>query len=287
MSGAIIAQGKEHAVTDPAVAPQTRIVRRHTPLVRICHWINALAFVLLAMSGMQIFNAHPALNFGQRTDFDHPAFELRAIEQDGKIVRGETALFGVAFTTTGALGASKGADGSLEAHGFPQLVTLPAIQDLATGRRWHFFFAWILLFNGLVYVGNLFARRRWGEFVPSLADLRALPHTFIEHVKLRFPHGEEALRYNVLQKLAYLSVIVAFPVLILAGLTMSPGVDAALPWLQDVFGGRQSARAIHFILAAYLVFFLIVHLAMVVLSGPINNLRGMITGRYKIVEERT
>ena len=274
-------------MTDLAVPPKTRLVRRHTPLVRLCHWINALAFVLLAMSGMQIFNAHPALNFGQRTDFDRPGFALRALEQDGKVVKGEAALLGVAFTTTGVLGASKGLDGALEARGFPQPATLPSIQDLATGRRWHFFFAWVLLFNGLVYVGNLFARRRWGEFVPSLADLRSLPHTVVEHVKLKFPHGEEALHYNVLQKLAYLSVIVAFPVLILAGLTMSPGVDAAFPWLQDLFGGRQSARAVHFILAAYLVFFLLVHLVMVVLSGPINNLRGMITGRYKIVEDRT
>ena len=273
-------------MSDTSTQPPTRLVRRHTPLVRICHWINAVAFVLLAMSGMQIFNAHPALNFGQRTDFDHPGFQLRAIQQDGKIVKGETSLLGVSFNTTGVLGASKGADGALEANGFPHLVTMPAVQDLATGRRWHFFFAWILLFNGLVYVGNLFARRRWGEFVPSRADLRSLPHIFVEHVKLRFPHGEAALRYNVLQKLAYLSVIVAFPVLILAGLTMSPGVDAAFPWLQDLFGGRQSARSIHFILAAYLVFFLVVHLAMVALSGPINNLRGMITGRYKIVEDR-
>jgi len=274
-------------VTHLAVPPRTRLVRRHAPLVRICHWINAFAFVLLAMSGMQIFNAHPALNFGQRTDFDHPGFALRALEQDGKIVKGEVALLGASFTTTGVLGASRGADGALEAIGFPHLVTLPSIQDLATGRRWHFFFAWILLVNGLVYVGDLLRRRRWGEFVPSLADLRSLPHTVVEHLKLKFPHGEEALHYNVLQKLAYFSVIVAFPVLILAGLTMSPGVDAAFPWLQDLFGGRQSARAIHFIMAAYLVFFLVVHLAMVVLSGPFNNLRGMITGRYKIVEDRT
>ncbi len=263
-----------------------RLVKRHTPLVRICHWINAAAFVLLAMSGMQIFNAHPALNFGQKSDFDRPGFALGALQDGGKIVKGQTEILGIAFNTTGALGASSGADGALEARGFPRWATMPTIQDLATGRRWHFFFAWILTLNGLVYVGNLAWRRRWGEFVPTVADLRSLPHTFIEHVKLKFPHGEEALHYNVLQKLAYLSVIVAFPVLILAGLTMSPGMDAAFPWLLDLFGGRQSARAVHFILAAFLVGFLLVHLAMVALSGPINNLRGMITGRYRIVEDK-
>ena len=265
--------------------PSTRLVKRHSALVRVCHWINAIAFVFLAMSGMQIFNADPALNFGKRTDFDHPFFQMRALESNEKIVRGETVIFGVPFNTTGVLGASRGDSGQLEDHGFPPWVTIPSVQDLATGRRWHFFFAWILFFNGLVYVANLVWGRRLSEFVPTLADLRALPHTVIEHVKLKFPHGEEALHYNVLQKLAYLSVIIAFPILILAGLTMSPGVDSAFPFLQDLFGGRQSARSVHFLLAAYLVFFLLVHLIMVVLSGPLNNLRGMITGRYKIVED--
>ena len=103
---------------------------------------------------------------------------------------------------------------------------------------------------------------------PSLADLRAIPHAVVEHLQLRFPTGDEALRYNVLQKLAYLSVVIAFPILILAGLTMSPAVNAAFPWLLTLFHGRQAARAVHFLLAAYLVLFLIVHLVMVVLSGP-------------------
>ena len=266
------------------IIPQkSKWVRRHSGLVRVCHWVNALAFCFLVMSGLQIFNAHPELNFGLKTNFDHPGFALRANESGGDI-KGETVVLGRVFDTTGWLGASQGADGTLEPHGFPGWATLPSIQDLATGRRWHFFFAWILVLNGLVYAIHWLLRRRWGEFVPNRADWRALPHTFVEHIKLKFPHGVEALRYNVLQKLAYLSVLIAFPILILAGLTMSPGMDAGFPWLLVLFGGRQSARSIHFILAAYLVFFLLVHLVMVVLSGPINNLRGMITGRYRITE---
>ena len=267
-------------------AKSMRVVDRHSALVRICHWINALAFVFLLLSGLQIFNADPALNFGIRTDFDTPPFALRALAQDDKVVKGETVILGHAFDTTGVLGASRDETGQLVPLGFPSFVTLPSIQDLATGRRWHFFFAWVLVLNGLVYFLNLFYRRRWSEFTPSLADWRSLPRSIMDHVRLRFAHGEEALHYNVLQKLAYLSVIVAFPVLILAGLTMSPGVDAACPWLLDLFGGRQSARAVHFLLATYLVAFLIVHLIMVVLSGPINNLRGMITGRYAIKGEK-
>jgi thiosulfate reductase cytochrome b subunit len=108
----------------------------------------------------------------------------------------------------------------------------------------------------------------------------------VTHARLRFPKGEEARRYNVLQKLAYLAVaLVLLPLMVATGLTMSPGIDAAWPWLLDLFGGRQSARSIHFICASLIVLFVIVHLVMVVASGLFNNLRSMITGRYAIETE--
>jgi thiosulfate reductase cytochrome b subunit len=102
-------------------------------------------------------------------------------------------------------------------------------------------------------------------------------------MRLRFPTGAEALRYNVLQKGSYIFVIfIALPLMILTGLTMSPGWDAGAPWLLDLFGGRQSARSIHFICAWTLVAFFLVHMVMVVLAGPVNEVRSMITGRYRL-----
>jgi len=90
-----------------------------------------------------------------------------------------------------------------------------------------------------------------------------------------------------LQKASYIGVIfVALPLVILTGLTMSPGMNAAWPWLVDVFGGRQSARSIHFIAAFVLVGFVVVHLLMVVLAGPLNEVRSMITGRYRVPAAR-
>jgi thiosulfate reductase cytochrome b subunit len=261
------------------------VIVRHSPLVRICHWINALCFFVLLMSGLQIFNANPALTWGHTTSFDRPFLSLSATENDnGEPTAGVTTIFGHAFNTTGLLGASYGDDGQLEEHGFPSWATLPGEQDLAMGRRWHFFFAWILVLNGLVYVVNLFAAGHLRDLVLTFADLGAIPRAIWDHVRLRFPEGDEALRYNVLQKLAYLSVVLAFPLLIVAGLTMSPAMDSAFPWLTSLLGGRQAARALHFLLATYLTLFLVVHLVMVVLSGPINNLRSMITGRYRIKE---
>jgi thiosulfate reductase cytochrome b subunit len=231
-----------------ALRPAPRVIKRHSALTRICHWINAVAFIALLMSGLQIFNAHPTLNFGQTTDFQHPLL-------------------------------------SLEPNGFPAWATLPQAQDLAVGRRWHFFFAWLLVINGALYFGELFLRRHIRDFLVDGRELREIPRAIVDHARLRFPKGDAALHYNVLQKLAYLAAIAAFPALILAGLTMSPGMDSAFPWLLDLFGGRQSARAIHFLLAIFLVAFLLVHLAMVALSGPINNVASMITGRYRIEED--
>jgi hypothetical protein len=106
-----------------------------------------------------------------------------------------------------------------------------------------------------------------------------------EYLLLRFPRGEEARSYNVLQKLAYFGLIgIVIPVLILAGLNMSPGLNAAFRWLVDLFGGRQSARTIHFLAGSALLVFILVHVAMVLLSGVWNNMRSMITGRYRIQE---
>ena len=108
-----------------------------------------------------------------------------------------------------------------------------------------------------------------------------------KHARLDFPKGEAARWYNVLQKFAYLGVLVVLiPLMIGTGLTMSPSMDASWPWLLDIFGGRQSARSIHFICATLLVLFVLVHLLMVVLAGPFNEIRSMITGRYRLPREK-
>jgi thiosulfate reductase cytochrome b subunit len=274
------------SATSEQVVATSDVVVRHSAVVRVCHWVNASCFLMLLMSGLQIFNARPGLSWGRATQFETPFLGLSARENDDGSLTGLTTLFGRPFDTTGFLGASRGPEGDWEERGFPSWATLPAEQDLAMGRRWHFFFAWLLVLNGLVYVLNLFAARHWRDLVPTGADIKAVPRTIVEHARLRFPRGEAALRYNVLQKLAYLGVLVAFVALVLAGLTMSPAMDAAFPWLVTLFHGRQSARTIHFFLAAALVAFVAVHLLMVLLSGVVNNLRSMITGRYRVPEER-
>lgn len=258
------------------------VLHRHSRLVRVTHWINALCLVLLLASGLQIFNAHPALYWGDKSDFSHPILALEAAEQDGAL-KGITRIGGVSFDTTGVLGASQ-VEGQVMARGFPAWMTLPSYQDLATGRAWHFFFAWVLVLNGLTYLAaGLLRGHFWRDLVPDADELRHIGGAIRDHLRLRFPKGEDARHYNVLQKLSYLGVIfVLLPVLILAGLAMSPGIDTLVPWLPAAFGGRQAARTIHFISASTLVLFVVVHVAMVLLSGVTNNLRAIITGRYAI-----
>ncbi|WP_449474681.1 cytochrome b/b6 domain-containing protein [Sphingobium chungangianum] len=227
-------------------------VLRHRWPVRLWHWINAGLLYILFTSGLGIFNAHPRLYWGQYgANFDQPWLKLER---------------------------------------FGQWITLPAHYDLAMSRHWHLTAAPIFAFALLAYMlwallGRHIARDlafRKGELAP-----RHVWQDILDHARLRFPTGQAALRYNVLQKASYIAVIfVALPLIILTGLTMSPGMNAAWPWLVDLFGGRQSARSIHFITAFALVAFFLVHITMVMLAGPANELRSMITGRYRLPEER-
>ncbi len=282
---------------DPAIAaPVSRpplgkeTIYRHTVVVRITHWVNVIVVSLLLMSGMQIFNAHPRLYWGEYgADADKPWLEMTALKPDSDHPTGVLRVAGAQVTTTGVLGVSKGADGQPAQRGFPRWATLPSVQDLATGRRWHFFLAWLLVANGLIYL--LFGAFN-GHFRRDLTPTgdqirpRSILASIVDHIRLKHPVGEEAKRYNILQKFAYLAVVfVILPAMVLSGLTMSPGFDAVAPWLLSLFGGRQSARTIHFITANLIVLFVIVHVVEVFIAGVGNEIRSMITGRYAIRTE--
>jgi thiosulfate reductase cytochrome b subunit len=263
------------------------LVYRHTAVTRLTHWLNVLAVSLLLMSGLQIFNAHPALYWGQKSHFAEPWVSMTAVQR-GKETIGVTKIGSLRLETTGVLGYS-GKPGMREPRGFPAWSTIPSFRDLADGRRWHFFMAWLFVINGVVYwVMGLVGGHVRRDLAPTRTELAPgnVWREVVTHAKFRFPKGEEARRYNVLQKGAYLLAGgLLLPLMVGTGLTMSPGFDAGAPWLLDLFGGRQSARTIHFITAALVVLFVIVHVVMVLASGTWNNIRSMITGRYAIEVE--
>lgn len=260
------------------------VILRHSLLVRVTHWVNALALIILLMSGLNIFNAHPALYFGAQSTFDRPSLSITHVQRPDGGYAGVTRVGDAQFDTTGVLGLSR-LDGQLQSRAFPGWATLPAYGDLATARHWHFFFAWVLVLNSLVYVGSgLLTGRIQEQLWTPVRDLKKIPAEIWGHMRLRFPEGEAARTYNVLQRLSYFGVVFGLgPLIVLTGLSMSPGVNAAFgPVLPDLFGGRQTARTLHFICAGLFVLFIVTHLVMVLLSGVGNNLRSMITGRYAL-----
>lgn len=218
---------------------------RHPWPVRVTHWVNVICLVFLLMTGLQILRAHPHLYWGLASTFDDPWLSFGSI---------------------------------------PGWLTLPSYRDLATGRNWHFFFAWIFVANGMIYLMYiLFSGRLARMLEPSRAELAHLPDSVVEHARLKFPEGEAARTYNVIQKLTYLIVLlVVLPMMLVTGLAMSPMMNAAIPELLPILGGRQSARTLHFIAAMGITAFAVVHVLLVFLSGPVNNLRAMITGWYVI-----
>ena len=217
-------------------------MKRHALSTRIWHWVNALSLIVLFMSGLNISNAHPRLYWGE---------------------------WGFAAE-----------DAWLHVWRFPGWATIPGYYSLASARDWHVLFAWVFavalllfilaaLLNGHFRRDIVTGRKDWRPGAIG-ADIRA-------HLHGRFEPEEG--KYNFLQKAAYGVVLfVLLPLMILTGMAMSPGMDAAWPVLSEMFGGRQSARSIHFIIAWALFGFFVLHVALVLLNRPGKHMREMFTG---------
>lgn len=273
--------------TDPTGSTTTSLegrIYRHALPTRLSHWLTALSLLVLVMSGLQIFNAHPSLYWGSRSDPGLALLRLKAIEASDGATRGITEILGREIDTTGILGASRRSGPELEERGFPSWATLPGEQWLAMGRRWHFFFAWVFVLNGLGFgLWALVRRHLSRDLWPTGADWRGIGPSVLDHVRFRHSTGAAAARYNVLQKLSYLSIIFGLaPLIVATGLAMSPSMDALIPWLPGLFGGRQSARTVHFVACFAFVGFVAGHLFMVAVTGLWNNVRSMVTGWYRI-----
>ena len=255
------------------------LVYRHNRVTRLSHWLNALALLILFMSGLQIFNAHPHLYWGNTSEPDAAFLSIGAANEDGE-QRGYLQLYGRQIDTTGYLGVQQGALAP-SARAFPSWLTIPGYYSLAAARRWHFFFGWLFALNGLLYVVFNLAVGHLRKFFFTFEDARTVPAMigYYLHLRKESPQNGE---YNPLQKMAYSSVFVLLtPLVLLSGLAMSPQLNVAFNWLPAMFGGRQSARAIHFILTFGFLFFVFAHVFMVLTQGFFNNMRSMTTGWYR------
>lgn len=252
---------------------QQDCVYRHSRLVRATHWLNALAVFALLLTGFGITQLYTPLHWGDAgQDWGDVGQETNGLGVDAypaiARVPDMPSELRVGSTVDGALQSANA-----------YLRTPMRVRD-------HILFAWLFVFNGMAYlVAGMFTGRFRGILRPAWRELswRKLGQDLWSHVRLRFPRGDAARSYNLIQKYAYLFIIfVALPLQLLTGLVLLPWMDAAFPWLKDLFFGRQSARTLHFFCSLSILVFVLAHLAMVVLSGFGNNMRSMITGWYKL-----
>jgi thiosulfate reductase cytochrome b subunit len=257
------------------------LIYRQPVWTRITHWLWAIALLMLLLTGLNIFNARPQLYVGQESGFEYnnTIFQIGAERGPNGEPRGFMQLFDWKLDTTGHFGVYEVNDRQVF-RAIPGWMTIPSYYDLGTARVVHFFFGWVFVATIVVwFVVSFFSGHVWRDIVPKPRDLAGLPRDMVRHASFRFEHGRS---YGPLQKLSYFTVFfILFPLIVLTGLSMSPTMNASWPWLLDLFGGRQTARTIHFAVMALLVVFFVVHVLMVVLAGPINELRSIVTGWYR------
>jgi thiosulfate reductase cytochrome b subunit len=243
----------------PTAVPTKTVTSRHSVLVRVTHWITALCFLALLVSGAEIVISHPRFYWGETgNDLTSTLFKL-PIPASRRLVP-----TGYKYVLPDANGWS---------------------------RYLHFQAAWVVILTGLLYLIFGWSTGHFRKsLVPLRADLswRALSMAVASHLRFERPTAAEAWSYNVLQRLAYLFVIfVLFPLVIWTGLAMSPAFVSAFPATVNVLGGQQSARTLHFFVSLALVLFLLVHVGMVWFAGFKSRMRAMITGHAITQKERT
>lgn len=237
--------------TGAAASPIAAAVpSRHAAFVRITHWIFALCFFALLVTGIEILISHPRFYWGETgNDLTKPWLQIPIPSSRNLVPTGYNYV-------------------------------LP--DENGWSRALHFQAAWLVVFTGLLYaIFGFVAGHFRKNLLPSGADLswRSLWAAVVSHLKFRRPHPSEAWSYNALQRLAYLFVIfILFPLIVWTGLAMSPAFTAAFPSSLTLLGGKQTARTIHFLASSALVLFLGVHIAMICLAGFWSRTRAMITG---------
>src|SRR5277367_3587360 len=232
---------------------------RHTAIVRVTHWITVFCFFALLISGAEIVISHPRFYWGEIGNVNtRPLFTIPIPASRGTVPTG---------------------------YGF----VMP--DQNGWSRYLHFQTAWALVLTGLIYVvAGMWTGHIRKNLVPEPGDRmwRAYWGRIAQYLRRAPPDAAEAHSYNVLQRTAYVVVIFfLFPLVIWTGLALSPAFDSAIPAAVNLLGGRQSARTLHFFVSGFLLLFLIVHVAMVVLTGFRNRMRGMITGLATLPQEHT
>jgi thiosulfate reductase cytochrome b subunit len=261
---------------------------RHPLPVRVWHWVNAAAVVVLLLTGLLIFDIHPHLYWGETGQEGEGSFlSLSGEHLEGTPPETQLQIGHLRWSTTGLLGSVID-----DGFGGKYLLVAAAPEDWQFGatRGWHFAFAWFLGLSLPLYGAYLLASGRLNRvLLPTRGDLkpRRMLYDLWQHARLKRARGESSRHYNLLQKISYLVVLfVLIPAMVLSGLSMSNTVTATFPGLATLFGGHQSARSVHFMVAMLLLAFVFVHVFQVFVAGFVNMMRSMITGRFVVEREK-
>ncbi len=241
-----------------AAAPAAAAPPRHAAVVRVTHWLTALCFFALLVSGIEVLISHPRFYWGETGNvLMPPLFSLPIPASRSSVPTGYDFV-------------------------------LP--DQNGWSRYLHFQAAWASVFTGLIYVAwGLFSGHFRKQLLPAGADLnwRTVSKVLAKNLRFARPAEAEARSYNVVQRLTYLGVIfVLFPLMIWTGLAMSPAFTGAFPATVTMLGGQQSARTIHFFGTLALVAFLLIHVAMVWRAGFRSRMRPMCTSGGDAHKER-
>jgi thiosulfate reductase cytochrome b subunit len=258
--------------TDP-LAPSVSPSNSEAPSVRHAGWVKAthglvsLSFLVLAFTGFVILMSHPRLYWGEAGNDLTPAFLELPISRNYKH-QGWTPAVRFFNDPASPVSATR---------------TYDIFNKNGWGRSLHFLAAWFLVVPGAVYLlGGLFTGHFWRHLVPRARELTtgAFWQEVSSHLRLRVRTATGGPQYGLLQKCAYLAVVVfALPLAVVTGLAMSPAITASYPFLPGLFGGSQSARTIHFFAFVALVLFLVAHVGMVIRSGFKRQIRAMTLGK--------
>ena len=250
---------------------------------RVLHWLAAGLIITLLWSGFWIFNLHPRLYWGDVGNFETPAIAELAADTSGDEPQMAIVIGNWSINVTGLMGR-------VNRQPYVRVANFPQNFEFGGTRALHFTAAWALVLCWIYYLKHLInSGRLRNNWLPQAAELKpkSLGLDILNHLRFKRAQGEAAKSYNTLQKLSYLTVMFVFlPLMLLTGLTMSNSITTAWPFLFDLFGGRQSARTLHFLFAFLVVLFILVHLIQLLVIGIVNHGRAMITGRFNIKPEK-
>jgi methionine sulfoxide reductase catalytic subunit len=253
--------GLPHIPPVPQVYPSNFAGPHGFPVwARYCHFFNFLFVMLLIRSGLSILMDHPRLYFNDHctpgsewirfTPLSVPRDRIWTAKDDARYIS-------------------------------PVVGTPGYRHTIGIARVWHFINVHGFLITGIVFVFMLFVTEQWRRIVPTSPLVVAQAwNTFVHYATFHLPPEPNGFYgYNALQQIAYFAVVfISGPLALLTGVAMSPAVVNRFPWYARIFGGRQSARSIHFLSMVGFVAFIVVHVTLVVMTGFVRNMNHIVSG---------